>query len=170
VVARLSLDDLAGDFDFAKIGRAPAHFDDAELRTLNAGLLHQLPFAAVEGRLAAMDVQADPELWAAIQHNLTILGDAKALTRLVRGPVSPVIADAGFAAAAAQLLPPEPWGPDTWGAWAKAVSAQTGAKGRDLYHPLRLALTGQESGPEMKKLLPLIGRRRSLARLEGRPA
>jgi glutamyl-tRNA synthetase len=67
----------------------------------------------------------------------------------------------------AELLPPEPWDDSTWSAWTKAVSGSTGAKGRALFHPLRLALTGRDSGPEMKKLLPLIGRERALVRLKG---
>jgi glutamyl-tRNA synthetase len=92
------------------------------------------------------------------------------MARLVNGPVTPVIEDAALATTAAALLPPEPWGEDTWGLWTKAVSAETGAKGRGLFHPLRLALTGLEHGPELKKLLPLIGRDRSLARLEGKTA
>ena len=50
------------------------------------------------------------------------------------------------------------------------VAAVSGAKGRALYHPLRLALTGREHGPELKKLLPLIGREKALARLKGTPA
>ena len=82
------------------------------------------------------------------------------------GPVAPVIEDAGFIANAAELLPPEPWDENTWSAWTKAVGAATGAKGRALFHPLRLALTGREHGPELKKLLPLIGRAEALARLK----
>jgi glutamyl-tRNA synthetase len=92
------------------------------------------------------------------------------MDRLVSGPVTPVIEDAALAAKAAALLPPEPWGEDTWGLWTKAVAAETGAKGRGLFHPLRLALTGLEHGPELKKLLPLIGRNRCLARLNGETA
>lgn len=170
VEPRLSLDELAGDFDFAKIGRAPAHFDSTELATLNARLLHHQPHAAVAGRLAAMGVAADAALWDAIRPNLAVLADARALAALVQGPVTPVIEDAALAVAAAALLPPEPWDETTWGTWTKAVAARTGAKGKALYHPLRLALTGLEHGPELKKLLPLIGRGRALARLEGKPA
>ena len=98
------------------------------------------------------------------------LSDAADLARLVTGPVTPVIEDAGLAAKAAALLPPEPWDESTWAAWTKAVAAETGAKGRGLFHPLRLALTGREHGPELKKLLPLIGRAKALARLEGKTA
>ena len=109
-------------------------------------------------------------LWDAIKPNLTKLSDAATLAQLVTGPVTPVIEDAGLTAKAAALLPPEPWNEETWGAWTKAVAADTGAKGRGLFHPLRLALTGRGDGPELKKLLPLIGRAKALARLEGKTA
>src|SRR5207253_9189709 len=106
----------------------------------------------------------------AIKLNLTKLSDVAEMARLVSGPVTPMIEDAGLAAKAAGLLPPEPWDEATWGLWTKAVSAETGARGRGLFHPLRLALTGLEHGPELKKLLPLIGRARSMARLKGETA
>ena len=64
-----------------------------------------------------------------------------------------------------ETLPPAPWGAETWKAWTGAIAAATGAKGRALYHPLRLALTGEEQGPEMAALLPLIGPDRVMARL-----
>lgn len=165
VEPRLTLGELAGEFDFAKIGRAPAHFVPEELGALNARLLHITPYSAV-----ARQVPQGEAFWDAIKPNLTRLSDVGEMVRLVAGPVTPVIEDAGLAAKAAGLLPPEPWDEATWGLWTKAVSAETGAKGRGLFHPLRLALTGLEHGPELKKLLPLIGRERSLARLEGKTA
>ena len=170
VEPRLSLGELAGEFDFAKIGRAPAHFVPEELTALNARLLHVLPYSAVAGRVPPMAGISGEAFWDAIKPNLTRLSDAQEMARLVTGPVTPVIEDAELAAKAAALLPPEPWNEATWGLWTKAVSAETGAKGRGLFHPLRLALTGLEHGPELKKLLPLIGRDRSLARLEGKTA
>jgi len=165
VEPRLTLGELAGEFDFAKIGRAPAHFVPEELMALNARLLHITPYSAV-----ARQVPQGEVFWDAIKPNLAKLSDVGEMVRLVAGPVTPVIEDAGLAAKAAGLLPPEPWDEATWGLWTKAVSAETGAKGRGLFHPLRLALTGLEHGPELKKLLPLIGRERSLARLEGKTA
>ena len=164
-----SLDALAQEFDFAKIGRAPAHFDPKELDGLNAKLLHALPYAAVADRLNNVGIESEA-LWDAIKPNVTKLADAADLATLVTGPLTPVIENAAFAAKAAELLPPEPWDETTWGAWTKAVSAATGAKGRDLFHPLRLALTARESGPEMKKLLSLMGRAKTLARLKGETA
>jgi glutamyl-tRNA synthetase len=165
VEPRLSLDALTREFDFAKIARAPAHFDPQELAALNAKTLHVLPYEAVKNRLGQGEA-----FWEAIRPNLTRLADAADFAPLMTGPVTPVIEDAAFAAKAAALLPPEPWDEGTWPAWTRAVAAETGAKGRGLYHPLRLALTGRGDGPELKKLLPLIGRDRSLARLEGKIA
>ncbi len=161
-----SLDELAADFDFSKMGRALAHFDPAELIALNARTLHTMPFAAVADRLPFQK----EDLWNALRPNLTRLSDISDLLRMVDGPITPVIEDAAFLAQAAALLPPEPWDETTWGAWTKAVAAQTGVKGRGLFHPLRLALTGLDHGPELKKLLPLIGRGKTLSRLKGETA
>jgi glutamyl-tRNA synthetase len=166
VEPRLSLADLAADFDFAKIGRAPAHFDPEELLVLNAKSLHTTPFENVAARIPGIDAA----LWDAIRPNLTRLSDARDLAALVSGPLAPVIEDAALTTAAAELLPPEPWDENTWPAWTRAVAAATGAKGKGLYHPLRLALTGRGDGPELKKLLPLIGRAQVLARLKGETA
>ena len=135
------------------------------MAALNARLLHITPYSAVAARIPEGEA-----FWDAIRPNLTRLSDAAGMARLISGPVTPLIEDAGLAAKAAALLPPEPWNEDTWGIWTKAVAAETGAKGRGLFHPLRLALTGLDHGPELKKLLPLIGRDRALARLEGKTA
>ena len=161
----LSLRELADGFAFEKMGRAPAIFDMQELMSLNAKTLHAMPYAAVASR-----VQVSEAIWDAVKPNVVRLSDAEALAQMVTGPVAPVIEDEALTAKARQLLPPEPWDETTWGAWTHAVGAETGAKGRALFRPLRLALTGQASGPELKKLLPLIGRAKAMARLEGQTA
>jgi glutamyl-tRNA synthetase len=161
----LTLTELADGFAFEKMGRALAHFEMPELLALNAKTLHAMPYAAVASR-----VQVSEAVWDAVKPNVVRLSDAEALAKMVTGPVIPVIEDADLTAKAVALLPPEPWTEETWGAWTKAVAAETGAKGRALFHPLRLALTGLAHGPELKKLLPLIGRDRVLARLEGKTA
>ena len=86
---------------------------------------------------------------------------------MVDGPATPVVEDPALLTEAAALLPPEPWGPGTWSGWTTAIKAATGRKGRALFHPLRLALTGLESGPELAALLPLIGLAKARARLAG---
>lgn len=165
-----SLEVLAAEFEFTKIGRAPAHFDPAELTNLNTKLLHTLSYDAVAHRLSALGIGGGEIFWEAVKPNLSSLADARGFWTVVEGPLAPVIEDAAFAASAASLLPPEPWDETTWPLWTKAVAAATGAKGRALYHPLRMALTASEHGPELKKLLPIIGRAKALARLKGETA
>jgi glutamyl-tRNA synthetase len=165
-----SLEVLAAESDFSKIGRAPAHFDPAELANLNAKLLHTSPYESVAARLAALSIGGGAGFWDAVRTNLTKLSDAAAFWNMVQGPLTPAIEDAGFAAQAATLLPPEPFDEATWSLWTAAIAAATGRKGRALFHPLRMALTAAEHGPELKKLLPLIGRAKALARLKGETA
>jgi glutamyl-tRNA synthetase len=162
-----SLDELAGLVDLAHVSRAPAKFDEHDLDTLSARTLHQLPYDAVAFRLAEMGVDTSERFWLAIRGNLGKLDEARLWDDVVRGPIRPVIADAEFAAAAAALLPPEPFDATTWKSWTGAVAAATGAKGKALFMPLRQALTAQDHGPELAALLPLIGRDKALRRLRG---
>lgn len=163
----LSLDDLVAGFDISHLGRADIRFDPADLDKMNAALLHMLPYDAARARLVAMGCDLGEAFWQTVQPNLVRFADVALWAGVVNGPVTPLIEDADFAAAAASVLPPEPWGPDTWKLWTDALKAKTGAKGRALFMPLRLALTAHEHGPELKNLLPLIGRERALARLSG---
>ncbi|MGO4740873.1 glutamate--tRNA ligase [Bosea sp. 2KB_26] len=165
-----SLDELAGLVDLAHVSRAPAKFDEHELESLSARTLHQLPFDAVSDRLEALGIAADEPFWLAVRGNLAKLAEAKAWWQVVRGPIAPVITDAGFAASAAALLPAEPFDATTWKSWTQAVGAATGTKGKALFMPLRQALTGLEHGPELAALLPLIGRDKALKRLAGEAA
>ena len=165
VAPHTSLDELVQSFDLSKLSRAPARFDPAELRALNAKLLHMLPFSAVAPRLHAMGVGGSEEFWETVRGNLGRLDEAKRWWRVAQGPLQPVIEDRELCHTAAGLLPPEPWDEATWSTWSSAIKAATGAKGRALFQPLRLALTGEEQGPELKHLLPLIGRARAAARL-----
>jgi glutamyl-tRNA synthetase len=165
-----SLDDLASLVDLGHVSRAPAKFDEHELETLSARTLHQLSYGTVAARLSSLGVPATEAFWLAVRGNLARLDEAKDWWRVVEGPLDPVIADAGFAATVASLLPPEPFDTTTWKSWTQAVSAATGAKGKALFMPLRQALTGLDHGPELAALLPLIGRDKVLRRLAGEAA
>jgi glutamyl-tRNA synthetase len=161
------LDELAALFDFDKISTAPGRFDVHELAALNAKLLHKLPYETVADRLTSFGITGGQPVWDAIRGNLTYLSDARDWWTVIAGDIDPVIENAELTSKAADLLPPEPWDATTWSALTAAVSKETGAKGRALFHPLRLALTGRDAGPELKTLLPLIGRTRAEARLRG---
>jgi glutamyl-tRNA synthetase len=164
------LNALVADFDIGKLSRAPARFDPEALTALNAKLLHQLPYDHVADRLAELGVGGGAEFWDAVRGNLARLEDAKIWWTIVDQPLSPPDNDQAFLSAATRHLPDGPVNLETWGEWTKAVSAALGVKGKALFMPLRLALTGQEHGPEMKKLLPFIGREKILSRLSGQTA
>ena len=97
--------------------------------------------------------------------NLERFDDVAIWHAVTAGEIEPMREDSALLATAAALLPEEPWDAGTWPAWTGALKAETGAKGRALFHPLRLALTGRETGPELAALLPLMGRERVLVRL-----
>ncbi len=159
------LQPLADSFDFTHFGRAPAHFDMGEVEQLNARLLHALPFEAVNGRLPAWVGAAT---WTVLRSALQRLSDIAEWEDVVRGDIAaPSLSseDRAFLAEAASLAEPLDWSADPWGSLTTALKERTERKGKALFLPLRLALTGRAAGPEMAALLPLLGKPRTLARL-----
>jgi len=161
----LSLDQLAASFDLAHFSKSPARFDARQMLALNRRVLHGLSFSQVKDRLPA---GATEVFWEAVKGNLDLLNEARAWWDVVGGEIVPPVQEGEqeFLATARALLPQGEWDAGTWGAWTEAVKQATGRKGRALFHPLRLALTGEEQGPELKVLLPLMGRERVLRRLQ----
>ena len=161
-----SLDEIANKLDFSAISHGSARFDSADLDGLNARILHAMSYEIAQPRLAELGVEGEP-LWLLLRNNLVKFGDIAEWAKLITGPVQPVIEadDRDFIAAARELLPPEPWSLETWGQWTDALKAATGRKGKPLFLPLRMALTGRHDGPELKSLLPLVGRKACLDRL-----
>jgi glutamyl-tRNA synthetase len=162
--APLTLAELAAAFNINDFGRSSPRFDPKQLLALNRKILHSLTYAEIHDRLPK---GADEKFWGAVRGNLDLLTEARLWWEVVAGEITTpeLAAEAGFIKAALGLLPPEPWGAETWKAWTTAVSDATGAKGRALYQPLRLALTGEDHGPEMAALLPLLGHARAAGRL-----
>ncbi len=158
------IQELVAGFDLGKLSRAPARFDEAELATLNAKLLHMTPWADVAARLP----YADEAFWLAVRGNIEKLSDAKGWYEIVHGDMKGVVleADRDFITAARGVLPAGPFDGSSWKTWTEAVKAATGRKGKDLFMPLRRALTALDHGPELAALLPLIGRQKALDRLE----
>ena len=154
---------LLETFDLGTFGRAPAKFDDAELERVNTAIVHQMPFDAVKDRLPE---GMDEAGWHAVQPNVSTVGEVTEWWRLVTGPIEqPGFSDEDreYLKHAAESLK---WGDDPWGALTSALKETTGRKGKQLFLPLRQALTGMNHGPDMGELLPLIGEQEARARLE----
>jgi glutamyl-tRNA synthetase len=152
------LAELGERLDLSMISHGPARFDPAELESLNARILHAMPYEVARHRLPRTIGGA---AWTILRGNLRKFSDVEAWAEVISGsvkhPADP--GDAPLLAEALELLPPEPWDETTWASWTDALKQKSGRKGRSLFHPLRLALTGREDGPELKSLLPLLGRK-----------
>jgi glutamyl-tRNA synthetase len=170
VSAVRTMEELAEKFDPASTSKSASKFDPAELEVLNRALLHEMPFAEVRTRLLALGISDDraEAFWLAVRGNLDTLGDAEKWWRIINeGPPRGEELSAEnreFLREAFDLLPEEPWDRVTWKAWTDQVKEKTGRKGKALFMPLRMALTGLPSGPELADLLPLLGREGTLAR------
>jgi glutamyl-tRNA synthetase len=166
------LDELASLVALDTVSRAPARFDPAELGLINARLLHAMDYATAAPRLAAMGITGGEAFWLAVRGNLEHFSDAALWWSVIEGHIEPIVApeEQAYVQSALAALPALPWDQATWGAWTSALKASTGRKGRALFMPLRLALTGRDHGPELAALLPLIGRQKAAARLAGQSA
>lgn len=170
IVLKHSIEELVQDFDFSKFSRTMAKLDIADMHRLNAQLLHETPYDRVALRLAAMGLGVISEtLWQVLRANISKLEDLRPWKEILTGEIVPTIAndDREYIHVSRETIPDGAITPDTWAAWTTALKEKTGRKGKALFMPLRLALTGMEHGPEMAPLLPLIGREKILRRLAG---
>lgn len=167
------LDALAERVVLTEVSASASKFDPAEVERLNQALVHRMPYEAAADRLRALGVPDEEAeaFWAAVRGNCVRVGDAAIWRDVVHGGAPDTSAltpeDRAFVAAAFDLLPPGPFDGSTWAAWTGAVKSATGRKGRSLFMPLRIALTGLDHGPELAQLLPLIGPERAAARRPG---
>ena len=155
-----SVEELIADFEVGSFGAPPTKFDAEDLFPLTRAHVQSLPLPAVADRIASLGVpddQAAP-FWAVAKGNITVLADLEGWWTLFRDGAEPLVdeADRDFVTQAMGLLPPKPWTTATWGEWTGTVKAATGRKGKDLFRPLRRALTGLDAGPEMAEVMPLL--------------
>ncbi|MCM2561537.1 glutamate--tRNA ligase [Lutimaribacter sp. EGI FJ00015] len=160
VELRTDIDALIEGFDISRFGAAPTKFDERDLFPLTAHYLQQQPLSAVADDIAALGVPDElaQRFWTVTRDNITTRHDLAGWWAMCREGATPVVAeeDREFVAQALEMLPPPPFTDDTWANWTAQVKEATGRKGKGLFMPLRLALTGQKSGPDMSDLMPLL--------------
>lgn len=160
-----TLEELAQTLDFEKIGHAQPKFDEEELKKFNTKLVHNMPYTALKDNFGVSET-----FWNDVKGNLEVAKDVLLWDNICNKEIEPIMEDAAFLAQAAKLLPPGEFNEATFGAWINAVKTASGRKGKDLFHPIRMALTGLADGPELKTLLPLIGYEKAYKRLKGEQA
>lgn len=168
VTPAFSLEQLISEFDITHFGRASPRFSLSNLEKLNAKFLHVCDFKNIQSKLKTEGLDAvDAAFWQTVQGNLTKVKDLHHFVEICQKEITPQIDEPDYMHQAIDLLPDMPWDTETWGQWTNLLKEKTNRKGKALYMPLRLALTGEAHGPEMKDYLPLIGRDRVLKRLQG---
>ncbi len=160
VELREGLDDLIEGFDVTRFGAAPTKFDPADLAPLTARYLQRLPFDAVKADVDAIGVPPElaPRFWEVMRENIATRAELAEWWCVLQGDGAKVVAteDQDFVAQAFEYLGHAPYDSGTWSTWTSQVKEATGRKGRGLFMPLRLALTGRAKGPEMADVLEMM--------------
>lgn len=167
-IPHTSLPELIAAFDVTTFSKNSAIYELADLQRMNAKILHITSYLQIKHRPEMQNI--DEEFWLAVRPNLANLQEIRQWLEICRGIVVPIIEDNEFLNLAASLLPDGKWDENSWSQWVDKIKQHSTRKGKDLFMPLRKALTARENGPELKYMLPLIGREKSLARLAGTTA
>ena len=162
-----SLNDIADRINLNQVARAPARFSMNQLSKLNSDILSQLDNKIVSERLSIKNVNFDEKIWNVIKSNIKNLSEYEKWDKIIKGSIKTDNLDSDFMKLAESLLPPEPWDEDTWGKWISSIKEISDKKGKDLFLPLRMAITGQSYGPELKNIILLMGYDKIKYRLSG---
>lgn len=159
-----TMEQMIADYEISHVSKSAARFDPTQLLSLNRRMLHDMSFDDMRGRLPEGATEA---FWLAIRGNIDLASEVAHWWEVVQGHVVPPSQpeDHEFFARAQRCLPQAPWDQTTWKTWIDLLKAETDRKGKKLFMPLRLALTGEDSGPELAALLPLMGYERTHQRL-----
>ena len=160
------IQDLLEDFDIGRFSKSSPKFSLSETFRINTQLLQKLSFQEIVKRTGKLQ-NLNANFWDVIKENIETIDDIKEWQKVCFGSINPIIEDAEFLTDVEKLLPEEKFDQNTWGKWIEKIKAETDRKGENLFMPLRLAITGFKHGPELKKLLPVIGREKVVSRLKG---
>ncbi|MFQ6552962.1 glutamate--tRNA ligase [Aestuariibius insulae] len=160
VELRRTVADVVDGFELRSFGSAPTKFDKADLVPLTARYIASLPLEAVADRVAAAGVPKElaERFWRVVRENIATLDEIEGWWTLFRDGAEAEISeeDQDFVVSAFEMLAEPPYSDETWSEWTAAVKEATGRKGKGLFMPLRLAVTGRARGPEMAEVMPLL--------------
>ena len=155
-----SLDEITLGFDLTKFGASPTKFDQMDLAPLTMKYLQGLSASDIIADISALGVPPEKaeDFWNIVRMNISTLKDLSAWWDLMEKGAEPKIDDQDreFVLKAVSLLPPGQFDAKTWKTWTQNVTEVTGRSGKNLYMPLRQALTGMSHGPDMGHLLPFL--------------
>lgn len=159
------INQIISDFDISKFGKSKPKFDKNELRGLNSKLFKMLDFSDISNQLKKFNFKISSDFWELVKGNIENLEELELWWNIIYGNIEPKYNDENFLNTALEILPEGNFDKNTWTNWTSILMEETGRKGKELYNPLRMCLTGQNKGPEMATLVFLMGRGKVLERL-----
>lgn len=166
IIAKKDLNHLIKEFSFSKLSKSTVQYDYNEFKTFNSKMLHLLDFNDIQDILQKLNIEdMDEDFWLSIKANVSDIQDIKSWYTVCRHDIKTKIIDEELIDLAKSLLPDEKFDINTWDKWVKEIKKHTHLRGRKLFMPLRMALTGQEFGPELKILLPMVDKKLVINRL-----
>ena len=159
------INQIISDFDISKFGKSKPKFDKNELRGLNSKLFKVLDFSDISNQLKKFNFKISSDFWELVKGNIENLEELELWWNIIYGNIEPKYNDENFLNTALETLPEGNFDKNTWTNWTSILMKETGRKGKELYNPLRMCLTGQNKGPEMATLVCLMGRGKVLERL-----
>lgn len=161
----VEIEKLIKDFDLSIFSKAAAIYDEIELERLNPKVLRHYHYNQIKDRKSMEGINID--FWQSIHNNINKLSEVKLWNDICNKQIDPVIdeEDVEFLSDIAKILPDNNWSENTWDEWINNIKKITDRKGKKLFMPIRKALTAIEHGPELKYILPLIGKEKTLNRL-----
>jgi glutamyl-tRNA synthetase len=161
-----NLKEIIDDFDINSYSKSPTTYMPEELELLNHKIVINYEYSEIKKYLKNNNLEnIDEEFWLAVRPNLSKLSEIKDWWQICHHPEKVDNLDKELLSIAIKYLP-EKITTTTWHEWTKAICQHSGKKGKNLFMPLRLAITGKTSGPELQNLLPLLAHEEILARLE----
>lgn len=163
------MSNIINSFAISKFGKALCNYHEGDVIRVNQHYIHNMKYEEVKPMLDELGLEIDQHFWYAIHGNINTLAEVNDWIKVCKDKVTPVIEDADYCEQIKELLPHD-LDADSWSKWTSLIKEKTGRKGGALFMPIRLALTSKKDGPELKKMLQLIGRDKIIARLSGETA
>ena len=165
-----NFEQLISDFSFDKFSKSAMNYDITELTNINQKLLQILSFEHISARIKEMGIKYNisEKLWEICKHNINFIYEIQDWCAIFcdefRYKNSPQ--DLEFLHKIIELLPQDTSQENSWQIWLDEIKKNSPRKGKELFMPIRLALTGKEHGPELKHAINLISRDEIIARLK----
>ncbi|MCY4184158.1 MAG: glutamate--tRNA ligase [Rhodobacteraceae bacterium] len=157
---KLNLEEILASFSLESFSGNPTKFDEQQLVGLTSDYFRNIPYDVIEGRVVELGIpKSDGErFWEVVKGNIKTIAEIKGWWKVLNQEIDPVIKpeDREFVELAISLLPEFPFDLNTWKNWVEDLKSKTDRKGGRLFLPLRLAITGKSSGPEMQSVLALL--------------